>query len=294
MNIQSYAKSGAYALYLAAKRFNEKNCWVLSSHIAMSLMLALFPFVLFTVALTGTVAGSLSDQINLENLVDLVFGTWPESVANPIVREVYSVLETSSTGVVTLGGIVAIYFASNGVDAVRLAMVQAYHERDTRPFWKTRGLCIGLVILGGAGIMAAAVFELILPLYARYVSDFFPQAPIPSNWEGGLNGILVALIPLIAVFAFHMLLPSTRHRFIQVLPGVLLTVVLWWAAGLAFAIYISSFASYSTTYAGLAGAMAALIFLYLNSAILILGAELNGVLLHPVSENTPTGTNDPA
>ncbi|APG47037.1 YihY/virulence factor BrkB family protein [Phaeobacter porticola] len=287
MSIRPYVKPGAYALYLAAKRFNDKNGWVLSSHIAMSLMLALFPFILFTVALTGAVAGSLSDRIDLKNLVELVFGSWPESVSDPIVREVYSVLATSSTGVVTLGGVIAIYFASNGVDAIRLAIVQAYHERDTRPFWKTRGLCIGLVILGGAGIMAAAVFELILPLYARHLASFFPQVPLTRDWESGLNGILVAVIPLIAVFAFHMVLPAKRHRFTQVLPGVLLTVILWWAAGLAFAIYISSFAAYSTTYAGLAGAMAALIFLYLNSAILILGAELNGVLLHPTSRSKP-------
>ena len=58
----------------------------------------------------------------------------------------------------------------------------------------------------------------------------------------------------------------------------MVTLLLWWAAGTGFALYVSSFASYSATYAGLAGAMAALIFLYLNAAILILGAEINGVL----------------
>lgn len=65
----------------------------------------------------------------------------------------------------------------------------------------------------------------------------------------------------------------------QVLPGVVLTLLLWGAAGWGFSIYIARFATYSATYAGLAGAMSALIFLYLMSAILILGAEFNGALL---------------
>ena len=65
----------------------------------------------------------------------------------------------------------------------------------------------------------------------------------------------------------------------QILPGVLLTLVLWSAGGWAFSIYIGKFATYSATYAGLAGAMAALIFLYLCAAMLILGAEYNGALM---------------
>ncbi|MFC3118098.1 YhjD/YihY/BrkB family envelope integrity protein [Jhaorihella thermophila] len=58
-----------------------------------------------------------------------------------------------------------------------------------------------------------------------------------------------------------------------------MTILGWMAAGRAFSWYVAAFGSYSATYAGLAGAMAALIFLYLISAILILGAEFNGALI---------------
>lgn len=263
----------------AARRFNRKNGWVLSSHVAMSMMLALFPFVLFTVALAGALAGALSQDANLDDMIELVFGSWPEAVSTPIVNELYAVLESSGTRLMTLGGLLALYFASNGVDAVRVAMTQAYRDEDRRPFWKTRGLCLLFVVLGGAGIMAAAVFEILLPLYVHVVTEYFPQLPLHVLGGAQISKLLVALMPVCAVLACHAWLPGHPHGLRQILPGVVLTVLLWAAAGWGFALYVGGFASYSATYAGLAGAMAALIFLYLNAAILILGAEFNGALI---------------
>lgn len=267
------------ALMTAAGRFNRKNGWVMSSHIAMSMMLALFPFVLFTVALAGTVAGLLSQEVEVEAMTEQVFSVWPDAVARPILTELKAVLRTSNTQLVTLGGLFALYFASNGVDAVRTAMVQAYHDKDTRPYWRSRALCIALVILGGAGILAVTVFEVIMPLYVRHITKLLPFATVPQGWEQGLRGLLALALPAGAVLAFHVLLPGRVHRIRRILPGAILTLLLWLICGSGFAIYVGSFAQYSATYAGLAGAMAAMIFLYLNAAILILGAEFNGALI---------------
>lgn len=269
----------ARALWLSLKRFNRKAGWVMSSHIAMSMMLALFPFVLFTVALAGAVANIFSRNIDLDDLVDLVFGGWPEAVSAPILTELYAVLENSNTGLITIGGVLALYFAANGVNAVRVAMVRAYHERDTRPYWKSRLICLGFVILGGTGILIAAIFKVILPLYLRYLADFFPNVDLSFNIPIGINGLVAAVVPFVAVFLCHLVLPGQIYRLKDILPGTLLTVALWWAAGIGFAFYISAIAQYSATYAGLAGAMAAMIFLYVNAAILILGAEYNGALI---------------
>lgn len=267
------------ALWLAAKRFDGKNGWVMCSHIAMSLMLALFPFVLFTVSLAGAMTNVFSQDVLLEDLVNLVFGAWPKEVSTPILAEVYAVLETSTTGLATFGGLLALYFASNGVNAIRLAMVQAYHDEDLRPFWLSRLICLGLVILGGCGILLAALFEVVLPLYLRYLAEFFPDTSFSIGGGKGLNKLLIAFVPFIAVLMCHLLLPGRIHRLAHLLPGVVLTVLLWWAAGIGFAYYVGSVAQYSATYAGLAGAMAAMIFLYVNAAILILGAEFNGALM---------------
>ncbi|WP_209596353.1 YihY/virulence factor BrkB family protein [Ruegeria sp. HKCCSP351] len=263
------------ALWLALRRFVRKNGPVMSSHVAMSLMMALFPFVLFTVAL----AGALSQDYVTDELIDLLFGAWPKDVADPIVAELRAVLAGAGSGVITLGGLLAIYFASNGVAAVRAAMNQAYHDQDSWPFWKTRLLCLVLVILGGSAILVIATVEVVLPVYTKLVAEH-TEAQV-ADWLSvdRLRWTFTVAIPAGTVLLAHLILPTRRHSLAQILPGVILTLVLWAAGGWAFSVYISQFATYSATYAGLAGAMAALIFLYLCSAMLILGAEYNGALI---------------
>ncbi|WP_170557220.1 YihY/virulence factor BrkB family protein [Ruegeria atlantica] len=263
------------ALWLAVVRFSNKNGFVMSSHVAMSLMLALFPFVLFTVAL----AGSLSQGYVTDELIELVFGAWPKDVAGPIVAELRAVLQESGSGVITLGGLLAIFFASNGVMAVRAAMNQAYHDSDVWPFWKTRLLCLGLVIVGGVAILGIAAVEVVLPAYTQLVSE--KTDVNVSDWLSvdRLRWTFTVAVPAGTVLLAHLILPTRRHKLMQILPGVLLTLALWAAGGWGFSIYIAQFATYSATYAGLAGVMAALIFLYLCAAILILGAEYNGALM---------------
>ncbi len=263
------------AFGLALGRFDNKNGFVMSSHVAMSLMLAVFPFALFTVAL----AGALSQDYVTDELIELIFGAWPKDVAQPIVSELRAVLAGSGTGVITLGGLLAIFFASNGVVAVRKAMTQAYHDKDSWPFWKTRLMCFGIVIVGGAAILVIAAVEVVLPVYTRLVSE--KTAVNLDGWFSvdRLRWTFTVALPAIIVILAHLILPTRRHKLSQILPGVILTLGLWAAGGWGFSVYISKFAEYSATYAGLAGAMAALIFLYLCSAILILGAEYNGALM---------------
>lgn len=263
------------AFVLALQRFNQKNGFVMSSHVAMSMMMALFPFVLFTVALAGT----LSQGYVTDELIDLIFGAWPQDVAGPIVSELRAVLENSGSGVITLGGLLAIYFSSNGVAAVRAAMNQAYHDNDSWPFWKTRLLCIGLVILGGTAILVIAAVEVVLPVYTKLVSEHTDMNVDTWFSVDRLRWTFTVAVPAGTILLAHLILPTRRHRLTQILPGVLLTLVLLGAGGWGFSIYIAQFASYSATYAGLAGAMAALIFLYLCAVILILGAEYNGALM---------------
>ncbi|MCB1365177.1 MAG: YihY/virulence factor BrkB family protein [Rhodobacteraceae bacterium] len=269
----------------AVRRFDAKGGWVLSSHVAMSMMLALFPFVLFVVALAGFVsrefalAGFLSDQAAIDDVVELVFGAWPDAIEAPIVTEVTAVIEANNSRLMTVGGVLVLYFASNGVDAVREAMTRAYHDTETRPYWRARLLCVVFVLVGAVALLGAVAFALAVPIYSRLVSAATPWPFLQWVFDEGIGQVIILSMPVLAVLAAHVWLPGRRHRLRRILPGVVLTVVLWMIVGWGFSFYVRSFGSYAATYAGLAGAMAALIFLYLISAILILGAEFNGALM---------------
>lgn len=259
----------------AVRRFNDQGGFVRSSHVAMSMMLALFPFILFVVAM----AGALSRDVDRAKLIEFFFGVWPDEIATPIVSEIQAVLAADSVQLMTIGGVLALYFASNGVDAVRVALSYAYRDVDPRPFWKTRLLCVAFVLVGGALALFAVTVGFGIPAYFRFVAQAIPDVLVTWAHSPVMQSAVTLGILTIAVAACHLWLPGTPHGLRQTWPGVLLTVVMWVAAVWVFSIYVSYFADYSATYAGLAGAMAALIFLYLMAAILIFGAEFNAALI---------------
>lgn len=263
------------ALIRALRRFDGNHGWIRASHVAMSIMLALFPFVLFVVAL----AGVLAPEMESDALVTLLFQSWPPEIADPLAREVRAVLAASNLQLMTLGAALALWFASNGVDAVRIALGLAYRDTDPRPFWKTRALSLIFVLGGGAAALAGLTFNLALPAYFGFVAEAMPASLAGWLENTLLNWSVTLGVLFIGVAACHAWLPGLPHGLRDIWPGVLLTVALWVAAVRGFSLYLDLFADYGATYAGLAGAMAGLIFLYLLAVILILGAEFNGALL---------------
>jgi membrane protein len=267
--------------YRAFVQFNVKGGWMMSSYVAMSGMLALFPFILFVVSLSAMV----SHPLVINDLIALLFGTWPDAIADPIEVEIRKVVAASNQSLVTIGGVMAIIFASNGANAVREAMSRAYREADPRPFWKQRLICLAFVIAGAIAVLIFASLGLALPVYLEYIN-----AATPDLYNAFLNNglpllFLTGVLILCGVVSCHLWLSYGTHSLRQIWPGVALTIVLWVAVANGFSIYVSKFASYSVTYAGLAGVMGALIFLNLMSAILIYGAEFNNALAETLASD---------
>ena len=80
------------------------------------------------------------------------------------------------------------------------------------------------------------------------------------------------------LFAVHFWLPAGKRRFVSIVPGIIFTLAAWLVGSTIFATYLDHFSSYVTTYAGLASIMIAVVFLYMLSAIFILGGELNAAI----------------
>ncbi len=259
-------------LWSAWQRFDTDNGWAKASHVAMSMMLALFPFCIFTLSL----AGQLSSDLDIDGVVEFVYGSWPDQIAEPITREVRAVLEQSGTGTTAFGAILAIFFASNGVDAVRAVITDAFLDEDPRPVWRQRAMCVLFVVAGSLLLAIASAIVIGLPFGANAMSPTSWGGMISNRLDDALHIVVPLVLLFVGVFACHAWLPGVHHPARDVLPGVVLTIVLWVLAGYGFSFYFSNFSSYSLTYAGLSGVMAALVFLYLMAAIFVFCAEVNG------------------
>jgi membrane protein len=258
----------------ALLHFNESDGWAMASHVALSIMMAVFPFLIFAVSLTGLWG---SDGL-AGRIVDLVFEYWPDAIAEPIVNEIEAVVATANAKFLTAGIVLAIFFASNGIEAVRIALNRAYADRDERPMWKQRLQSLAFIVVLAILLLVISAILVFAPIYFSFM-----EAASPTFYHWLFRSELVRWIIafgllIFVVFACHYWLPGRRRPIRRIWPGIVLTLVLWIVAAAGFSLYLESFANYSATYAGLAGIMTALIFLYLMGVILIFGAEYNSAL----------------
>jgi membrane protein len=261
----------------AAYAFGDDDGWALASHIALSTLLALFPFLIVLTALAGYVG---STEI-ADNLATILLETWPTQAAEPLAREIHNVLTTTRGGVLTIGVVLSVYFASSGVDSLRIALNRAYNATETRSIWLLKLESIGYVLIAVLSLLALGFLIVLAPLAFATANKYLPWLEQAENrftyWR---YGIAVTLI-VIALVVAHRWLPAGRRSFKEIAPGLVVTLVLWLATGILFGRYLAEFASnYVTMYAGLASVMIALVFLYWSATIFVYGGELNAAILH--------------
>jgi membrane protein len=260
----------------AIQRFLRDDGWAIASHIALSILMSLFPFLIFVTAL----GGFLGSKELADEAVRIVFQAWPEQAAAPIAREIHNVLTQARGGLLTIGAVLAVYFSSNGVEAVRVALNRAYGVRDDRPWWRLRAQSILFVLVGALALLTFAFAVVLAPLIWEAAVHFLPHLEPLNRLITFLRLTFASLVLLIALVLGHKFLPAGRRSVPEIVPGILLTFTLWIAAGTAFGAYLSEFASrYVSTYAGLASVMIALVFLYMVASIFIFGGELNAAIL---------------
>lgn len=261
--------------YDAFGHFNSTDGWALASHVALSTLLAIFPFLIFAT----TLAGFLGAERFAETAVHLVFDTWPERIAAPIAREVQNVLTVQRGGLLTISVLAAAFFASNGVEALRVSLNRAYRVDETRPIWKIRLQSLVFIVLATLSIMAISFLLVLAPLAFKIAQQWLPGIEALSASIGFWRFTIAFFVLVAGLFVAHKWLPDGKRSFASLAPGIALTMGAWFLGASLFAHYLESFATYVTTYAGLASIMIALVFLYIVAAIFILGAEINAAII---------------
>ena len=266
----------------AFRHFIADDGWAIASHIALSTLMALFPFLIVVTALAAFFFGSkqLADEA-----ARLLLQAWPQQVAGPIAADVSGVLTNAHGSILTFGAIFALYFASSGVESLRIGLNRAYDMTEARAWWLLRLESIGYVLVGAVAILAFSFLVVLAPVIWDKLVYYVPTlAPFYGMVTLARYGIAAAVL-IIALVIVHLWLPAGRRSFAEIAPGIVVTLALWLISGAAFGRYLAAYAfAYVSMYAGLASAMIALVFLYLTATIFIYGGELNSVIAQRARE----------
>src|SRR5256714_1380839 len=155
--------------------FLDDDGWAIASHIALSALMALFPFLIVLTAF----AGMVGSQALADTAAEILLEAWPKEVTGPINSEIANVLTGAHSGVVTIGVALAVYFSSSGVESLRIGLNRAYGIKETRSWWLLRLESIAYVLIGAVALIALSFLVILGPLifnraqrYAPWIAPF--------------------------------------------------------------------------------------------------------------------------
>ena len=254
--------------------FVEDGVQDLGAMMAYYAVLALFPMVVFVIALAMVVLPSSVIQEG----VQMAGAAVPPAVRDPLVSRIDAFTHQHHGAYAIVGAALALWGARGGIASLMTVLNQMFHKKETRS-WIRRQLT-ALAVTAGVGLLAVIALSLLTigPVVGHWAVDrfglggYFDTAWGIARWVGA--GVLIMLVWAI----IYKFLPNTDAPFRIFTPGAFIGVVLWLGVSYAFGVYLGHFNSYEATYGALGGAIIFLTWLWLSNIALLLGAEINDVL----------------
>ncbi len=243
--------------------------------VAFSFVLALFPFCIFLGAFAGYFGGEQLAKAAVEQLFNVV----PPAVAQVLEPEVMAVMGRSRFGLLTVGALIALFFATSAVESLRAALNVAYREKETKSYPACLLQSMVLVLLSALGMLAIAWGVVVGPKLMSNIKPLWLLWLADRTWTAlFMRYVIVITIIAAQLITYHLWLAAGHRRLMDVWPGVALSMLLWILSAQLFGNWLQ-FNDYSRFYAGLTSIMSALVFFQVTAIVIILGAELNRAMM---------------
>jgi membrane protein len=268
----------------AVRNIDRKHLLAFAGSLAYYYFLSLIPFlILLASGLAYIPIPHLFDQV----LLWMSYFLPPDSMA--LVRKVFAdLMATRNSGFLSFGIIGTIWTASGASAAMIEAVNVAYEVKEGRPFWHTRLLAIGLTfILAALGAIVLAAMILGPEVGARLAHRVGLDPLFLETWSY-FRWILAICTSILAVEVIYYLAPNVEQRkFLRTLPGAVVAVISWVAASFGLGFYLGHFGQLSKSYGTLGAVAALLLWFYVSSAAILIGAEVNAALLKAARDQLP-------
>ncbi len=245
-----------------------------ASGLAFDFFLALFPLLFFLLTLFGLFA-SRSSQLQTSLLA--YFADFLPPAGFEILRKITEELATNaSSGKLTFGILVALWFASGGVVSMISTLNVVYHVREERSWFKVRAIALGLTLALSAFILAALFIVFVGGDVADWAGrELHLRSAVVVVWKElqWPAAILFMIASYSSIYYFGPDLPERTWHWIS--PGSGFGVLLWLAASGGFRVYLNYVNTYTATYGSLGALIVLLVWLYVTGLSFLIGGEVN-------------------
>jgi len=231
-------------------------------------LLAFFPFLIFLMSLLGFI------DLDTSAIIEPMYSVLPGDVAVLVADFLQGLEETRSRGLLSAGLFFSVYNSANGFRAMIRSANAAFDTRDERGIVKQVLLSLAMMLLFATVI----VVMLVMLVLGRYVWDLFVHDDlealfIPLSTAGAL------VVMTFATMLMYKLALAKKIRLRQVMPGAVVTVLAWAVSSGVFGFAITNFTQYPAIYGSIAGVFILILWLNLISVILLVGNEINALLV---------------
>jgi len=272
------------AIVTAFKDVDRHHLLAFAGSLSYYFFMSLIPFLIFL--------ASLLVYIPIPGLFDYILGglshMFPADSMVMIRKVLADLANTSSKGLLSFGIIGTIWSASGGFSAMIEALNVAYDVQEGRPFWKTRPLAVLLTIIVGALVTVLLFAMFFGPEWGGELAGKLHLSPLFTTTWFYFRWVLAAMCALLSVEVIYFLAPNVeQRRFGRTIPGSVIAVILWVGASYLLGFYLQHFAQLNKSYGTLGAVVGLLLWLYVSSAAILIGAEVNAELAKAAGKEPP-------
>ena len=276
------------SLKAAIVDIQEKNVALIAAGVAFYGMLSLFP----ALAALVTILSLISDPVVVIAQLDEMRGLLPDDVYK-IINEQVVTLVTTSTGKLGWTGAIsvlaALWSARAGVGAMMIGLNGVYNERNrnaARHYFSAMMLTLSLIFVGIVALVSVVVAPIVLSFLPLGVFGYFMAEII--RWSIAIT-VLLAGVGVLYRFG-----PNRRAARIGWLTfGAMFAVLSWAVVSIGFSYYVANFCNYNQVYGSIGAVIAMLIWLWISSFLVLMGASWNAQVELRTAPDSTVGRDRP-
>lgn len=247
-----------------------------ASSLAFNFFLAFFPSIIVLFTLIPYIP-----IVDLqETLMELISTILPPHTNEIAFSTIYDIINNPRSGLLSIGFILTIFFATNGVNSLIEAFNSSYHINESRSIVKQRLLSLGITFL----LSCILMITILLIMFSKTVVNYLISAEIIENKsiEYILFGkwMVIIIMLFVGISIIYHFGPTIKKKFQLFTPGSIISTCLIIVTSSFFNYYISNFAEYNKVYGSIGTLIIILLWMYINSIILLIGFELNASIFN--------------
>jgi membrane protein len=256
-------------------RILAHDCFGLAAQAAFGALLSLVPAFIFLIAVTSTIG--LSEQ-SIQFVVGSLVRLLPAGSGEVVDATVRAAITHPAPGLLTTSLLITLWSSSGTFLAYTKGINVAYGCTPRHAFLYNRLTSLLLALVVAVPIALASVAAIFGRAIVRLAATYVDMGPMEAIARGALRWIATFGLVVLVVAHISLIAPSTRPRLVDVFPGAIVATAVWAVASIGFTAFTESrFASYRI-YGSLTALVVFLFWVYLSSAALLIGAELNAEL----------------